>query len=63
MSLTSVTYVKTLQKIAELCSLSGEESFCITNNSSVLQSTPEVGHVIHIAVCLEIAIMDASAFK
>lgn len=48
---------------AGLNCLSEEESFCITNNISALQPTPEVGHVIHIAVCLEVGIMDASVLK
>lgn len=50
MSLTSVIYIETLQKNCWTLFFKWEESAYITNNVSVLQSTPEAGHVIHIAV-------------
>ena len=60
MNMTSITICR--EQIAGLCSLSGKDSWCITNHISPLQSTPEVGHVIHIAVCLETAKLDAYAY-
>lgn len=63
MSLASVMYIETLQKNCWTLFFKWEESAYITNNISVLQSTPEAGHVIHIAVCPKIAITEGYAFK